>query len=174
MVNFSFSEDDLRDSLEEAPAIEGAPVSTIGSEVVLEGRMKVKYGLDVVGTFKGSLRSNSTVKINPGGRIEGSLDAYNVSIEGEAQVSMLARKRLEVLKGGKFIGSLDVQPELIVLSEFAVFGKDEEIAQQHKERFSREQSAKAAVEQAAIQSDESIKEEPAENLPAPENADQAF
>lgn len=143
MPGFSFSEDDLNQPLDEVKEGESIPMTSVVSPgVELEGKLRAKYGIEVGGTFTGNLRSNSLLRVKDSGKIDGSVDAYNVSIEGKIQASLIARKRLEVLKGGTFIGSLDIQPERIVLSEHALFGKTEEAALRYREQYSRKSSEK--------------------------------
>jgi cytoskeletal protein CcmA (bactofilin family) len=134
--DFSFTEDDLDYGAGAAEKPETTQVlSVIAEDMVMEGELKLRQGIEMGGTFKGRIYSHSTLFVSPGGRVEGNVDAYNVSVKGDLRVSLIARKRLEVLEGGTFIGSLDTQPEFITLSEKAVFGKTVDAAREFQEKY---------------------------------------
>ncbi len=139
MSDFSFTEDDLEAPIEDDGDLEEADdnPSRLGADVEMEGQLLVRRSLDLAGAYQGNLVSNSTIRILPTGKMSGDIDAFNVSIEGEAHVQMMARKKLEILKGGKFVGNLEIQPEVIVLSEFASFGKDGKTADQFFNDYAR-------------------------------------
>lgn len=142
MSDFSFTEDDLEAPIEDDGDLEEAEEnpSRLGADVEMKGRLLVRRALDLAGEYDGNLVSNSSVRILPTGKLIGDIDAFNVIIEGEAHVKMLARKKLEILKGGKFVGDLQIQPEVIVLSEFASFGKDDKIADEFYKEYARKDS----------------------------------
>lgn len=137
MSDFSFTEDDLNNPLEDDAGLEDEAdlqPSRVGPEASLSGRLLLRRALEMAGGFSGELTSNSTVKVLSTGSVKGAVDAFNVTVEGRVHAEMTARKRLEILKGGKFVGELQIQPEVIVVSEHAVFGRDDEIAESfHKE-----------------------------------------
>lgn len=142
MSDFTFTEDDLEPPIEDDGDEEAEEnPSRLGADVEMKGRLLVRRALDIAGGYSGSLTSNSSVRILPTGKINGDIDAFNVSIEGEAHVHMLARKKLEILKGGKFVGNLQIQPEVIVLSEFASFGKDDASADKFYKEYARKDPA---------------------------------
>ncbi len=142
MADFIFTEDDLESSEEEALEDEPNQVrSYIAPDMVMEGQLALKHGIEVGGLLKGSIQSNSLIRILDSGRLEGNVDTFNIAIEGSANLSLIARKRLEINKGGFFVGTLDVQPEVIVLSEFAIFGQDEKTARTFHDEFTREVKA---------------------------------
>ncbi|MBZ0254950.1 polymer-forming cytoskeletal protein [bacterium] len=142
MSDFTFTEDDLESPIEDDGDEEAEEnPSRLGADVEMEGRLLVRRALDIAGGYSGSLTSNSSVRILPTGKMNGDIDAFNVAIEGEAHVQMLARKKLEILKGGKFVGNLQIQPEVIVLSEFASFGKDDASADEFYKEYARKDPA---------------------------------
>ncbi|MDP8244989.1 MAG: polymer-forming cytoskeletal protein [Candidatus Hinthialibacter antarcticus] len=143
MSDFSFTEDDLETPIGDDGDLEEAEEnpSRLGADVEMQGRLLVRRSLDMAGEYKGNLVSNSTVRILPTGKLNGDIDAFNVIVEGEAHVKMLARKKLEILKGGKFVGDLQIQPEVIVLSEFASFGKDDASADEFYKEYARKDPA---------------------------------
>lgn len=121
--------------------------STITEDVVMEGRMSLRYGVEIAGNYKGAVHSNSKVHILPGGLIEGDIEAFHVIIQGLAKAGkMVAKKRFEILNGGKFIGSLETQPEVLVLSEFAEFGADDETAARFAKEYVRDRKTGEAGE----------------------------
>ncbi len=129
--DFSFNENGIEmeneESIEERQTIR----TKIGPGAFLQGTLQLKQGMEILGNFKGDILSNSRVKVLKGGHLEGSVDAFDVTVEGEAKVaSMNARKRFAVTGEGKFTGTLDIQPEEIVLSEYALFGSNDEIAEE--------------------------------------------
>jgi cytoskeletal protein CcmA (bactofilin family) len=139
MADFIFTEDDLEPAEDELLDDEpNQPRSYVAPDMVMDGKLKLKHGIEIAGLYKGGIHSNSTIKILPPGRIEGNVDTFNLSIEGSANLSLIARKRLEINKGGFFVGVLEVQPEIIVLSEFATFGQDEKNARAFHDEFTRE------------------------------------
>jgi len=140
VTDYSFTEDDLELPSEEEEISEeavNAASSVVTKDVEMEGVLRLKQGIDIAGKFKGSMQSNNTVNIKDGGVIEGKIDSFNIVVEGEASVEMTARKRLEIRKDGKFFGHLEIQPEVIILSEFATFGKSKEIANSFKTEYVR-------------------------------------
>ncbi|MBI1388625.1 MAG: hypothetical protein GC154_09280 [bacterium] len=131
MNDSDFHDEEIEQRIDDDFAEEETTVqsSRLGEGVDMEGRLTVKNVLEVAGKFRGDLLSNNSIKVLPGGMVEGNVDAFNVTIEGEAHADLIARKRLEILKQGKFVGSLELQPEVIVISEHARFGKDDEAAE---------------------------------------------
>ncbi|MEW6234985.1 MAG: polymer-forming cytoskeletal protein [Candidatus Omnitrophota bacterium] len=147
MTDYSFTEDDLEIPSEEEDVSEeavNAPASVVTKDVEMEGVLRLKQGIDIAGKFKGAIQSNNTVNIKEDGCIEGKIDSFNIVVEGEANVEMTARKRLEIRKDGKFFGNLEIQPEVIILSEFATFGKSKEIANSFKTEYVRNRKATPA------------------------------
>ncbi|MDX9755362.1 MAG: polymer-forming cytoskeletal protein [bacterium] len=130
MVDFSFTEDDLDSSQQEEiyASSPDAPTSYIAEDMVMEGTLAVKYGMEIAGSFQGDLYSQTRMKIAPTGRVEGKMEAFDIVIEGIADATVTARKCLEIHKGGHFIGTMKIQPEIIRLSEFAIFGDTEDAA----------------------------------------------
>ncbi len=142
MADYIFADDDSELVPDEAYE-EGQPTvrSYIAPDVEMEGNLSLKQGIEVGGVFNGTIRSNNLVKIVEGGFVEGNVDAFHVVIDGGAHLSLVARKRLEINKGGLFVGNLEIQPEFIVLSEFATFGENEEAAREFRREFTRFRSS---------------------------------
>ncbi|MGC9326721.1 MAG: bactofilin family protein [Candidatus Hinthialibacter sp.] len=139
MADYIFTEDEIESSGGETLEDAANQVrSFVAPDLVMEGELSLKYGIEIGGTFKGSIHSHSTVKVLPSGRLKGRVETYNLTVEGRADLSLVARKKLEINRGGRFIGALDVQPELIVLSEFASFGETQESALAFEKEFPRE------------------------------------
>ncbi len=138
MGDFSFTEDDLEIIQDEQEESEASIIrSTVGADVYMEGQFNIRQGIEISGFFKGELTSH-TLQIQEKGKVEGKIDSFNVIIEGNANVEMTARKQLDIRKGGKFIGSLQTQPEVITLSEFSTFGETEEVAQDFRKEYVRD------------------------------------
>jgi cytoskeletal protein CcmA (bactofilin family) len=142
MPDFSFTEDDMNDGqLDEVEAENhDAPPSYLAEDIDIEGSLGVKYGLEVAGRFKGDLYSNSKINVLATGYVEGQAEAFDISIEGSAVGDFIPRKCFEIKKEGHFVGNLQVQPEVIRLSEFAVFGETKEIAEEFSKEFNRDRS----------------------------------
>jgi len=135
MAEYIFTEDDL-DLSEESQSDElNAIQSSIASDAELDGELNVKNGMEIAGFVKGNIRSNSIVKVMETGRVEGKIDAYTVAIDGKAKLTLSARRQLEIGSSGEFVGTLDVQPEAIVISENAKFGRTKESADQFHQEF---------------------------------------
>ncbi len=138
MADFIFTEDDLETSEDELLDDEPNQVrSYVASDMAMEGHLNLRYGIEIAGTYKGSIHSNSIVKVLSTGQLEGNVDTFNLSIDGKAHLSVIARRRLEINKGGFFVGSIEIQPEVIVLSEFATFGEDEQSARSFHDEYTR-------------------------------------
>lgn len=142
MADFIFQEDDTELVQDETYEVGQPSVrSVIAPDVEMEGNLSLKQGIEIGGAFSGAICSNNLVKIVEGGFVEGRVDAFHVVIEGGANLTLVARKRLEINKGGLFVGSLEIQPEFIVLSEFATFGETEEAAKEFRREFTRFRSS---------------------------------
>jgi len=145
--DFSFTEEDPEVPADESKEEEANHVrSVIAPDVELKGQLTLRQGMEIAGSFQGSLNSSSTVRIMPQGKIEGAIEAVNVVIEGDAHAKMTARKRLEIRKDGLFVGTLDTQPEVILLSEFSTFGGNEESANSFRKEFIRDRTSSAVQE----------------------------
>ncbi len=147
MADYSFTEDDLEfvpDPEEEGEEplheVSSLVSSSVDKDVEMEGVLHLKHGIDIAGKFEGQILSNHTVNIKEEGLIKGQIDAFNCVIEGRVECEMTARKRLEIRGGGTFVGNLEIQPEVIILSEFANFGEDEEVANNFKKEFIRDRT----------------------------------
>lgn len=139
MVDFSFTEDDLDESQQEEfyANSQDAPASYIAEDMVMEGTLAVKYGMEIAGTYLGDLYSHTRMKIAKTGSVDGKMEAFDIIVEGNADATVTARKCLEIHKGGRFVGTMQIQPEIIRLSEFAVFGETAEAAEAFHREFSR-------------------------------------
>lgn len=167
MPEFSFTEEDLDEIHGDEGRLEdNIPPSYLAKDIDMEGSMGVKYGLEVAGHFAGDLYSNNKITILPGGKVDGQIEAFDIVVEGNAEVLMTARKRLDILRGGRFVGKLELQPEVIRLSEFAVFGENAEAADSFFKEFTRDRANRIA--EAAKNSQASAHEEeiiPEEEIP---------
>lgn len=137
-ADFTFGDDEQDLPLDDDLDIEedNGPRSFVAQDMEMEGLLNVRRGIEVSGAFHGVLTSNSSVYVKPGGLTDGDLDTFNVVIEGTVRGQLTARKRLEILSGGKFVGSLTTKPEAIVLSEHGIFGKDDDTAEAFHREFS--------------------------------------
>ncbi|MBD3266033.1 hypothetical protein GF373_05135 [bacterium] len=156
MADFSFTEDDLQENNQEENGNENQqiPPSHVAEDANLEGAISVRHGLEIAGHFNGDLHSHSKLTVLKTGSVEGRVDAFDVKIEGQANLSLTARKCLEIQKGGRFIGTLELQPEIIRLSEFAVFGDNEQAADSFHQEFTRDRSKKLSPDTTARDSNE--------------------
>ena len=152
MPDFSFTEDDIEElHNEDSRGEDDIPPSYLAKDSSMEGALGVKHGLDVAGHFNGDLYSNSKITILPGGKVEGQIEAFDIVIEGNSEVLMTARKRLDILNGGRFVGKLELQPEVIRLSEFAIFGENAGVADSFFKEFTRDRSARIAESMKIVQ-----------------------
>ena len=104
----------------------GAPTaeSIIDSDVEMKGDLVARGSVKLGGKFKGRLTCNETLSVGTSGVATGEVEAVNVVIPGKVDGDVLARKRLEIQSGGTFFGELLAQPEVLVLSETAQFGRE--------------------------------------------------
>ncbi len=98
--------------------------SRVDNDVTLEGEMETRSPFYLDGRFNGELNCSDTLSIGSQGHASGTLEAVNVVISGYVEGDLVARKRLEIQGGGRFFGELQVQPEVLVLSENAEFARE--------------------------------------------------
>lgn len=149
MGDFTFTEDDLDlpiDAESQEENNEG-PRSYVATDVELEGTLHVQRGIDMAGHFLGNLQANHNITVNPTGHVQGEMEAFHICIEGRVDGEVTARKRLEILGEGRFIGAFTEQPEIITISENSVFGHNSEVAERFSQEYSRERTAELQKQQ---------------------------
>lgn len=146
--DFEFTEEDLEISSQDAFEDDEQPGirSVLGNDVEMDGVLNLRNGIEINGNFEGTMVSNSLIHVKDKGELNGDINAYHVIVEGKSTCKMTARKRFEILKGGHFTGTLDIQPEVIVLSEHATFGSDEKVAKEFAKEFVRDRKPKSTEE----------------------------
>jgi cytoskeletal protein CcmA (bactofilin family) len=88
-------------------------VSLLGQGAELTGEISFTNGLRVNGVIKGKVRSDATLEIGPGGRVDAEVSVRKISINGEFHGVIRASDRVEIHKDGKVFGEI-YSPCLII------------------------------------------------------------
>lgn len=136
---------------EQAPASRPAPSrgdaagpsgsSYLGKQIVIDGRITGEESLIVEGTVKGAIDLKSDIRVGTSGRIEATVHARNVTIEGTVIGDVSADNRVELVVGASLEGN--IKAPKVVVAEGAKFrgnvnmgsaGKNEPKAVEPKEK----------------------------------------
>jgi len=94
-------------------------VSTLGEGTEMTGEVSFTSRLRVNGIIKGKVRSEATLEIGPGGKVEAEINVRNVSISGEFRGVIKASDRVEIHKDGKVFG--DIYTPCLIIEAGAIF-----------------------------------------------------
>ncbi|KJS26360.1 MAG: hypothetical protein VR75_07555 [Hyphomonadaceae bacterium BRH_c29] len=84
----------------------GEPANLILKGTRLEGELNFTSQLVVAGHIKGSIRCQSTLIIERGGRVEGRIEAPGIIVHGEMEGTVLATSFLEICTGAMVAGDV--------------------------------------------------------------------
>jgi cytoskeletal protein CcmA (bactofilin family) len=98
------------------PAAEPAPAparhsadsraSVIGNGLVIEGKIEGEGDVHIAGSFKGDVRVNGDVTVEPGARISAEISAVTVTVGGQVEGNINASTQVKLLQSGQLIGDL--------------------------------------------------------------------
>jgi cytoskeletal protein CcmA (bactofilin family) len=89
------------------PATPGAEAeSVISREDTLDGQLKTVTGVRVLGTVRGGIESQRTVRIESGAHVEADITAAEVVIAGTYSGTLTCRDRLEITSTGRVTGKI--------------------------------------------------------------------
>ncbi len=127
---WSFTEEDIggEEVLEEeeeaeeyAPPPQPKIQTRIAPGTLMRGELVARRGVEIAGGFSGNVDCQDAVIVAADGRAEGEVSANLVVVEGQFKGTIHSRRCLKIQGEGIFVGDLECQPEMLVLSENARF-----------------------------------------------------
>ena len=88
--------------------------SVLAAGLTIEGKIEGTGNFRVVGRFKGTVKVNGELTIEPGAFIEGEISAESVLVAGDVRGQIAAASRVEFKDSGTLIG--DVKATSVVVS----------------------------------------------------------
>jgi cytoskeletal protein CcmA (bactofilin family) len=95
------------------PSVNNAE-SILAAGLTIEGKIEGSGNFRVVGRFKGTVKVNGELTIEPGAFIEGEIRAESVLVAGDVRGQIAAASRVEFKDSGSLIG--DVKANSVVVS----------------------------------------------------------
>jgi cytoskeletal protein CcmA (bactofilin family) len=86
----------------------GTNVVTLGPRDSLHGRLDIHGDLKVHGTVEGELKASGDVLVDSTANVQASIEGANVSVRGQVNGNVTARKRLTLGGSGKLNGEVKV------------------------------------------------------------------
>lgn len=80
--------------------------SVIGPELTIEGKIEGTGHVRIAGRFKGDVRVDGNLTLEPGAHLNGQVHASVVTVGGELQGNIDTAKRVELLEGGVINGDV--------------------------------------------------------------------
>ncbi len=117
----------------DAPRMEGPQMpmtsvnnaeSILAAGLTIEGKIEGSGNFRVVGRFKGTVKVNGELTIEPGAYIEGEITAESVLVAGDVRGQIAAASRVEFKDSGTLIGDVKA-PSVVVSAGSKVRGKME-------------------------------------------------
>ena len=93
--------------------------SLLSKKVNIVGEIQGNEDLHVEGRFKGSIKITGNIFVGPTGVVEADVEAENITIQGQINGNVLARRQLQIQSAGQLIG--DCSAQSIDIKEGAVF-----------------------------------------------------
>ena len=91
-----------------APQASNTPnESLIAQEDTFEGQLKTATGVRVLGTVRGGIESQRSVRIEAGAHVEADITAEEVVVAGTYTGNLTCRNRVEITSTGRVSGKLD-------------------------------------------------------------------
>ncbi|HZP35791.1 MAG TPA: polymer-forming cytoskeletal protein [Methylomirabilota bacterium] len=88
--------------------------SVLAAGLTIEGKIEGTGNFRVVGRFKGTVKVNGELTIEPGAFIEGDITADSVLVAGDVRGQIAAASRVEFKDSGTLIG--DVKASSVIVS----------------------------------------------------------
>jgi cytoskeletal protein CcmA (bactofilin family) len=118
-----FSSKDPAAAAKAAPRIDGATpqpsIAFVGPEIVFDGVVTGNEFLLIEGTVRGKINLTSDLRIGPRARVDATVHARNVTIEGKLTGDVSADDRVELVTSADVEGN--VRAPKIVVAEGAKF-----------------------------------------------------
>ena len=86
----------------------GTNVVNLGPRDSLNGRLDIQGDLKVAGNVEGELKASGDITVSEGATIQASIEGANVSVRGQVNGSVTARKRLTLGGSGRLNGDVKV------------------------------------------------------------------
>ncbi|MBI2061932.1 MAG: polymer-forming cytoskeletal protein [Nitrospirae bacterium] len=102
-----------------ADGTEPAWVMPLGSDIVLEGKLKFSGSMVLNGQFTGTIMSDGQLTLGPEALVKGDIAADSVLVEGKVLGNIRAKNRVQLRRTAKVMG--DVISALFVVEEGAIF-----------------------------------------------------
>jgi cytoskeletal protein CcmA (bactofilin family) len=80
--------------------------SVIGAGLLIEGKIEGDGDIHIGGTFKGDVRVNGDVTVEPGARVSAEISAGTVTVGGQIDGNISATTQVKLLQSGQLIGDL--------------------------------------------------------------------
>ena len=85
----------------------GSAVTVIAPDTSFTGKIKGEDTLRILGYFKGEIDCRRMLWVEKTGRIEGTVNARRVIIEGEIRGSIKSAEQVELRSNGRMIGNIN-------------------------------------------------------------------
>jgi len=86
----------------------GTNVVNLGPRDSLNGRLEIQGDLKIAGHVEGELKASGDVSVGEGSTIQASIEGANVSVRGQVNGNVTARKRLTLGGSGRLNGEVRV------------------------------------------------------------------
>ena len=86
----------------------GTNVVTLGPRDSLHGRLDIHGDLKIAGTVEGELKASGDVLVDSTANVQASIEGANVSVRGQVNGNVTARKRLTLGGSGHLNGEVKV------------------------------------------------------------------
>ena len=80
--------------------------SVLAAALIIEGKIEGTGDVRIAGRFKGDIRVNGNLTVEPGAHIGGEINADTVTIGGEVEGNIAASNRVTLLETGQLTGDL--------------------------------------------------------------------
>jgi len=97
----------------------GDVVTIVGPEAHFNGTMMVRGSLRVEGEVEGNINEAQTVIVGRGGSVQGDVRAARVVVGGAIVGDVFATEQLELIAGGRIVGT--IRTKKLLIEEGAVF-----------------------------------------------------
>ena len=86
----------------------GTNVVTLGPRDSLHGRLDIHGDLKIAGTVEGELKASGDILVDSTANVQASIEGANVSVRGQVNGNVTARKRLTLGGSGRLNGEVKV------------------------------------------------------------------
>ncbi|MBO7357100.1 MAG: polymer-forming cytoskeletal protein [Lachnospiraceae bacterium] len=93
--------------------------SVIGKGTEFEGTIKTSETVRIEGFVKGNIKSEGTLIIGNGGKVDGKIEAANILVGGEVYGELYATEKIEANASGRIYGNIHTKN--LIVDENAIF-----------------------------------------------------